>query len=40
MQDNNNQHDEIAYEPVPGFRTAFFVIMIVAVVYLATLFFL
>jgi len=32
--------DEIRYEPVPGFRPAFFTVMIIASLYLGYVFFL
>lgn len=36
---HDNHKDEIAYEPVPGYRTAFHIIFVAATVYLGAIFY-
>jgi hypothetical protein len=40
MDHDDNHSGEIRYDPVPGFRPAFFTVMIVASIYLGYVFFL
>jgi len=36
---HDEQKDEIVYEPVPGYRTVFAIIMAAATIYLAAIFY-
>lgn len=35
---NNDHHDEIKYDPVPGYRPVFFLLLLVSAGYLAWIF--